>query len=186
MSHQKNRIPSNGPQGQVGEQQTNVQIFRAWHDQYRGRLLNSMTAMVRDRDAAEDVTAAALEAAFANLERFRGESSLDTWVHAIALNQARDYLRRNRGVSLEALDGREPNEFKEPDRLEDILDSAECRVKLRKALRKVPSLYRRTLVDHFVHGYSVKWIAQRDRVPVGTVLSRIFNGKRLLRQGWET
>jgi RNA polymerase sigma-70 factor, ECF subfamily len=185
MSHQKNRIPSIGPNGQAGEKQTNVEIFRAWHDQYRGRLLNSMTTMVRDRDAAEDVTAAALETAFVNLERFRGESSLDTWVHAIALNQARDYLRRNRAVSLESLDGREPDEFKEPDRLEDTLDRAAYRAKLRKALRRVPPVCRRTLVNHFVHGYSVKQIAQKDRVPVGTVLSRIFTGKRNLRRAWD-
>ncbi len=183
MSHQKNRIPSIAQKGQADERQTNVQIFHDWHNQYRGRLLNSMTAVVRDRDAAEDVTAAALETALKNLERFRGESSLDTWVHAIALNQARDYMRRNR-VSLESLDGREPDEFKEPDRLDDTLERAECRVKLRKALRKVPPVCRQTLVDHFVHGYSVKRIAQKDRVPVGTVLSRIFTGKKNLRRAW--
>jgi RNA polymerase sigma-70 factor, ECF subfamily len=185
MSHQKNRIQSIGQKGQVGEKLTNIQIFRDWHEQYRGRLLNRMTAVVRDRNAAEDVTSAALETAFANLEHFRGESSLDTWIHAIALNQARDYKRRSRAVSLESLDERKQNEFKEPDRLEDIVDRAECHVKLRKAWRKVPAACRRTLVDHFVRGYSVKRIAQKDRVPVGTVLSRIFAGKRNLRRAWD-
>ena len=32
----------------------NQQQFKIWHDQYRPRLLNKMTAVVRDRDTAED------------------------------------------------------------------------------------------------------------------------------------
>jgi DNA-directed RNA polymerase specialized sigma24 family protein len=56
----------------------NQHQFNILHDQYRDRLLNSMTAVVRDRDTAEDVTAAALAAAWQNLNQFRGESSLYT------------------------------------------------------------------------------------------------------------
>ena len=40
-------------------------------------------------------------------------------------------------------------------------------------------------MDHFIRGDSIKRIAQRDRIPAGTVLSRIFTGKRLLRAAWE-
>ena len=32
------------------------------------------------------------------------------------------------------------------------------------------------LVDHFVRGYSIRQIARRHRIPMGTVLSRIFYG----------
>jgi len=184
MSHQKDKIASTDPKVQDGEKLTNAQIFRDWHDQFRDRLLNSMTAIVRDRETAEDVTASALEAAFANLERFRGESSLYTWVHAIALNQARQHLRGNRTVSLESIVEREPNALREHDKLADHLDRMQCRTKLRKALRQVPTVYRQTLVDHFVRGFSVKEIARKDRLPVGTVLSRIFSGKKNLRRAW--
>ena len=65
-----------------------------------------------------------------------------------------------------------------------ILERSECRLKLRKALRGIPAVYRRTLVDHFVRGYSVKRISRQNRIPVGTVLSRIFTAKRLLREAW--
>ena len=54
----------------------NQHQFKIWHDQYRPRLLNGMTAMVRDRDMAEDVTAAALATAWQNRNQFRGESSM--------------------------------------------------------------------------------------------------------------
>jgi DNA-directed RNA polymerase specialized sigma24 family protein len=116
-----------------------------------------MTAVVRDRDTAEDVTAA-LETAWQHRDQFRGESSLYTWCHSIALNEARNRLRQNQGVSLESIDSSNPKELAEPDALAPELERSECRLQIRKAL---------------------------GRIPVGTVLSRIFAAKRLLRAAWE-
>lgn len=52
-------------------------------------------------------------------------------------------------------------------------------------MQRIPAPYRRALRDHFVRGYSTRQIAQRERVPLGTVLSRIFTAKKLLRRAWE-
>ncbi len=71
-----------------------------------------------------------------------------------------------------------------PERSEPggALELSERCARLRSALAYLPAKYRRALVNQFVHGYSVKQIAQRHRVPQqGTVLSRIFNCKRILR-----
>jgi DNA-directed RNA polymerase specialized sigma24 family protein len=56
--------------------QVNQQQFRIWHDRYRPRLLHSVTAVVRDSERAEEVTAAALATAWEKLNNFRGEASL--------------------------------------------------------------------------------------------------------------
>ena len=74
----------------------NQQEFRNLHDQYRVRLLNSMTAFTRNRDEAEDITATAFIAAFKNLERFRGEASFYTWLYRIAHNIAISTLESRR------------------------------------------------------------------------------------------
>lgn len=169
---------------QNGRSTITARDFRQLHNQYGARLLNSMTAFTRNRQAAEDVTAAAFTAAFENRDNFRGESSFYTWLHAIALNEARN-RSRNAGVALESIDGPEAKELSEPDVLPQMLERSECTFRIRKALRGVPAIYRRVLTDHFVRGYPVKQIARRDRIPVGTVLSRIFTGKRLLRCAWE-
>jgi DNA-directed RNA polymerase specialized sigma24 family protein len=64
----------------VNQQNTKLdpQSFSALHDQYRDRLLNSMTGLVRDREAAADITASAFASALKNLASFRGESSFYT------------------------------------------------------------------------------------------------------------
>ena len=113
----------------------NQQQFKILHDQCRERLLNSMTTVVRNRDTAEDVTAAALATAWQNRNQFRGESSLYTWCYSIALNEARNRLRRNQGVSLESIDRPDSKELTEPDMLAPALERAECRLRGRSIFR---------------------------------------------------
>jgi len=166
--------------------QVNSQQFKIWHDKYQPRLLNSMTAVVRDREIAEDVTATALATAWQKLDQFRGEASLYTWVYRIALNEALQHASRKRTVSLDAMET-PLKELTESDEMNgDEQKRASHRTKLRNALGRLPALHRRALVDHFVRGYPVKRIARQDGIPVGTVLSRIFTAKRLLRAAWES
>jgi RNA polymerase sigma-70 factor (ECF subfamily) len=172
------------PKLQNGGGPISPQAFPLLHDEYRDRLLNSMTAVTRNREIAEDITAEAFTAAFENLAGFRGESSFYTWLYKIGLNLAGDWRRRNKGISLESIDRPDAKELGEPDVLVETLEHGERCLQLRQALRHIPTVYRRTLMDHFVRGYSVKRIASQDRVPVGTVLSRMFTAKRLLREAW--
>src|SRR5215472_13041928 len=80
-----------------------VQSFSALHDQYRNRLLNSMTGLTKNRDIAEDITATAFASALKNLASFHGRSSFYTWLHAIAMNVAKISWCRRRTVSLESI-----------------------------------------------------------------------------------
>jgi RNA polymerase sigma-70 factor (ECF subfamily) len=173
------------PKLQNGGGPISPQAFPLLHDEYRDRLLNSMTAVTRNRETAEDITAAAFTAAFENLAAFRGESGFYTWLYKIAFNEARNWHRRNHGVSLESIDRPDAKDLMEPDVQLESLERSECGSHVWAALRRVPAVYRQTLVDHFLCGYSVKQMSRRQRVPVGTVLSRMFTAKRLLREAWD-
>jgi RNA polymerase sigma-70 factor (ECF subfamily) len=163
----------------------NQQQFNNMHEQYRDRLLNSMTAFASNREEAEDITATALARAFEKRDAFRGESSLYTWVHAIALNEARTRRSQQLAVSLDSVSESCSQELTEPDVLIQTLERSECCSNIRAALRRVPTTYRQVLIDRFVRGQSVKQMAKCYRIPLGTVLSRIFRAKRMLRGAWE-
>jgi DNA-directed RNA polymerase specialized sigma24 family protein len=75
-----------------------VQDFCELHEQYQGRLLNSMTAFVGNREAGEDITAAAFSAAFANRHDFRGESSFYTWLRLRAKRGKEQMAQRHCGA----------------------------------------------------------------------------------------
>ena len=109
-----------------------AQSFEDLHREHHGRLLNSMTGMVRDREAAEDITATALGTAFEKLDKFRGESSPYTWVHAIAVNEARRQGSQKRTLSLDSLEVL-PKELSEPDSVADDLDRSVYRDRMLQA-----------------------------------------------------
>ena len=164
----------------------NARMFQVLHDGCRERVHAGILGYVRNTTEADEVTATAFAAAFAKRMGFRGEGSFFTWVYRIALNQVHSASRSKPMVlSLDAIEGPPPEALIQPDLMDAAIDRETCCRKLRLALRQVPWKYRRALVDHFVRGYSTKQIAKRHRIPVGTVLSRIFYGKRLLREAWE-
>ena len=70
MSQQIESQPHNGTTTSTSE------AFCELHDQYQGRVLNSMIAVARNREDAEDITATAFAAAFKNLDSFRGDACL--------------------------------------------------------------------------------------------------------------
>jgi RNA polymerase sigma-70 factor, ECF subfamily len=63
---------------------------------YRARLLRFVTYSTGDPDLAESITQDTLLRAYQNRDKFRGESSVNTWLTSIALNVTRDYRRRQR------------------------------------------------------------------------------------------
>jgi len=158
--------------------------FAKLYEENRERVVRSFLPVMRSIDEAEDVAAAAFAAAYRKRDSFRGESSFGTWMHAIAHNEARKLWRRNQGVVMESIDAENSRKLVEPDLLTEVIHRSECCLKLKKVMRKVPRKYRRVLICRFVKKFSTREIAKREKIPQGTVLSRIFTGKRLLRKAW--
>jgi RNA polymerase sigma-70 factor (ECF subfamily) len=159
--------------------------FGKFHSEYRERVVQSIAGFVRDRERAQDIAATAFQVGWANRDRFRGDGSLHTWIQAIARNAAREFQARDRKVQFEAIDRSDAREIPAPERVTDELEKREDRLRLQKALDRLPHKQRRALVAHFVDGFSIREIARYERVPSGTVLSRIHTGKQLLRDAWE-
>jgi DNA-directed RNA polymerase specialized sigma24 family protein len=84
-----------------------------------------MIAVARNREDAEDITATAFAAAFKNREHFRGEALPQTWLHAIAMNEARS-RRRLRAVPLESIEESDALNIAEPDETHRLLEQREC------------------------------------------------------------
>src|SRR5688572_7577736 len=64
--------------------------------QYYDTLVHLATSVLGDASEAQDAAQETLIAAARALPRYRGESSLKTWLYAIALNVCRKHLRRRR------------------------------------------------------------------------------------------
>jgi len=144
--------------------------------------------LLGDRDEALDLSQDVFLRVFRTIHRFRGQSSLRTWIYRIAVNQARNrhrfWRRRHRAdqVSLDAhvathgdfvspqLDG--------PDR---VLAQKELASQLEHALDHLPFDQRTAIVLREVDGLSYEEIAYSLGVAVGTVKSRLTRARRALR-----
>jgi RNA polymerase sigma-70 factor (ECF subfamily) len=155
--------------------------------------LFSLAARLVGPSEAEDVVQETFLRAYRGLESFRGESSLKTWLYAIALNRAR--ARHGTLARLRALFVPGSRRADEDD-LADSLDSApdpgetpeestmhkEQRVRLRAAVRELPDEFRHAVVLRDLEALSYSEIAEVLGVPIGTVRSRIARGRAILRE----
>lgn len=79
---------------QQGDPQALERMFQAYH-----RPVYALCYRMLSRAAdAEDATQAAFVGAFRSLPRFRGHSSLKTWLYKIAVNEALNLLRQRRSA----------------------------------------------------------------------------------------
>jgi RNA polymerase sigma-70 factor, ECF subfamily len=144
--------------------------------------------LLGDRDEALDLSQEVFLRVFRTICRFRGQSSLRTWIYRIAVNQARNrhrfWRRRHRAdqVSLDqhiATHGEllSSGESK-PDRMFAQKELAE---RLQRALDHLPFDQRTAIVLREIDGLSYEEIAFSLGVAVGTVKSRLTRARQALR-----
>jgi RNA polymerase sigma-70 factor (ECF subfamily) len=144
--------------------------------------------LLGDRDEALDLSQDVFLRVFRTIGRFRGQSSLRTWLYRITVNQARNrqrfWRRRHRAdqVSLdqhEAAHGECPSITTcEPDR---VLAQKELADHLRGALERLPFDQRTVIVLREIDGLSYEEISYSLGVAVGTVKSRLTRARQTLR-----
>jgi RNA polymerase sigma-70 factor (ECF subfamily) len=144
--------------------------------------------LLGDRDEALDLSQEVFLKVFRTIHRFRGQSSLRTWIYRIAVNQARNRHRfwrrrhRNDQVSLDAHVAAH-GEFlsgglSRPDR---VFAQKELANRLQVALDHLPFDQRTAIVLREVDGLSYDEIAFSLGVAVGTVKSRLTRARQALR-----
>ncbi len=156
------------------EEQTE-QLFDELLRRYRVPLVNLAYQLVGDRDEAEDVAQETFVQAFLNLERFRGRSSLFTWLYRIAVNACRMRLRRRRPLPLET----EPPADEEFDEQAWLLKQ-----RVDEVLRQLPEPLREVLILREMHELSYEEIAQTLGIPLGTVRSRLHIARQRFADLW--
>jgi RNA polymerase sigma-70 factor (ECF subfamily) len=162
-----------------------AKTFDDVHRRYSNRLIESIAGFVKDRNSAEEIAARAFQRAWEKRDAFRGDAQLSTWIEAIARNEARQFLTRERSARFDSIDRPEARELAAPEAVSDALEKSDDQLQLRNALARLPVKQRQALSAHFIDGFSIREIAAREKVPLGTVLSRISTGKQLLLEAWE-
>ena len=106
--------------------------------------------------------------------KFRGESSIDTWLYSIARNES---LRMNEKLLREERKEKKLIEAEEP-----VEDSADDNIALlQDNIMKLPEKYG-SVLSLVSLGYSLNQISEKLGLNIGTVKSRISRGKKIIQE----
>jgi RNA polymerase sigma-70 factor, ECF subfamily len=150
---------------------------RALYDAYVERVYRLMYRMAGDGDLAADFTQETFIRAFERLEQFRGDSSLATWLHTIAVSVALNGMRK-----VKRTQGRtEMIDEMTSLAAETYRFTGDLKARLHAAIDALSEKLRPVFVMHDVEGYTHEEIAGSLGIPVGTSKARLFDARAKLR-----
>jgi RNA polymerase sigma-70 factor, ECF subfamily len=149
--------------------------FRVLVERHQVSVFRFASALLGNREEAEDATQEAFLAAFANLSGYDlSRAVFSTWLFAIARNRCINLLKRKRPIALN-----------EPDSVIDVTSadpivSQEVSQQLDRALAALPVEQRSAFTLAEIEQLPYAEIAQIERTSLGTVKSRINRAKQRL------
>src|SRR5437016_1162643 len=164
----------------------NAEDFSAEALQFLEPLFATAMRLTRNRADAEDLVQDTFVKAFRHSEQFKRGTNLRAWLYTILHNTWRN---RRRDASRDAVEvdsdqveqaaagggGGEPVETPERILMRSTLDAD-----LQAALDALPDAFRQAVWLRDVEEFSYAEISQMLNVPMGTVMSRISRGRRML------
>jgi len=158
------------------------EAFEEIYRRFDTMVYNLSLRMAGDPEDAADLTQEIFLRIFRHLGKFRGRSTLKTWIYRIALNHCNSRLGRRRRWLL-PLNEEAPETVVETRRGPEDRALAEDAGRLvALALKQVKPVFREAVVLRDLEELSYEEIAGILRVRIGTVRSRIARGREALRQ----
>jgi RNA polymerase sigma-70 factor, ECF subfamily len=151
-----------------------TEAFRTLVERYQGRALGHALAIIRNRDDALDAVQEAFLTAHRALHTFDRERAFYAWFYAILRN-----------CCYKLLASRRVDDLAHPVRA-DLLESpgvpVDDRLAIEQALAALPPADREIVMLRHFDGLSYAELAVSLDIPAGTVMSRLFNARRRLRE----
>jgi RNA polymerase sigma-70 factor (ECF subfamily) len=151
-------------------------------ERHKGAVFRAALAALRNREDAEDVTQETFITAYRKLDGFRGESQLRTWLSRIAWNRSMDHRRRGKSRTYLHLDEPDALELPTPEASpERAMLASRAHARVRKEIAGLPENLRDTLLLAASGDHDYAAIAGMLGVREGTVKSRVFEARAMLR-----
>lgn len=137
--------------------------------------------LTRNDHDAEDVVQDAMLRAYRFFDGLRGEPR--PWLLTIVRNTCFSWLQANRPADMAALDeAHYENKDSGVEGPEALAARSLDRRMLNEAIAALPVQFREVLILRELEDFSYKDIARIADIPVGTVMSRLHRGRRILKQ----
>jgi RNA polymerase sigma-70 factor (ECF subfamily) len=163
----------------VGMGRTDIQEFEAAALPHLPDLFRTATRLSGDRGRAEDVVQEVYLQAWKSFHRFTPGTNCRAWLFKILMNTLHHQRRKWFNLRPMPETGKDIEEtvIYAPPIPEKLTDE-----EVLSALDRVPAEFRAVVVLADVEEFSYKEIAHLLEIPIGTVMSRLSRGRKLLRE----
>jgi len=150
-----------------------------------GALFRTALRMTRNREDAEDLVQETITKAFAAIERFEKGTNFRAWIFKILTNTfINNYYRVRERDKLPSLDEMEEETSFQPAfegiSPEQALLNTLTKEDIQNAIDNIPIEFKSVVVLTLVEGFSYKETADILDIPIGTVMSRLYRGRKIL------
>ncbi len=155
---------------------------------YREPLYLLLLRMTRNTTTASDLTIETFGKAFLQLHRYAPTSTFSAWLYAIGVHTYIDHLRRNRLETIPLSDTEHTSdgefiEYQIPSNQptpEETMIRMQRDETLKQIVDQLKEPYRQIIHMRYYEDLSYEEIAERLRIPIGTVKVRLSRAKDLL------
>ena len=157
----------------------NINAYTEFVHRYEKRIAATVIGMLGDCPEADDVGQETFIRFYNNINNFRGQSSMATYLTRIAINLSLNELkRRKRHANRSAPLSHAEKEMTAPMQH----DMEDMNQHIHRAIRQLDSRFRSVVVLRLIDGYSTKETATILKLPPGTVLSRLARAQEKLKK----
>ncbi|MDP3273765.1 MAG: sigma-70 family RNA polymerase sigma factor [Deltaproteobacteria bacterium] len=162
---------------------------------HQQRIYALLGRMLNNREEAKDVAQDVFLTVFKNIDSFRGDSRLSTWLYRVAINHCKNrikYLDRRGSKKHDVLDDTREGDVSDGsvlggrmERPDEQAQGNELEVAVRRALASLDEDHRELIVLRDLEGLAYEEIVTITGLPDGTVKSRLHRARAALREAIE-
>ena len=162
----------------------NKKAFSELIDRYKRLVSHIVYKIVKGSEDRQDLCQDVFIKVYQNLEGFKGDCKLSSWIGRIAYNTALNYMEKKRpelwedispATTLDSL----PNSSM---LLDEAYANKDMVIKIDEEIRQLPAPYNVIVALYHLDEMSYQEIAEITGMPNGTVKSYLFRARRLLRE----
>jgi RNA polymerase sigma-70 factor, ECF subfamily len=157
-------------------QQGDTAAFGELVTKFRNRVFIRIYRVIQNEEDALDVSQKTFVKVWQRISEFDGKSSFYTWIYSVATHMAIEWLRRSRHCFVE-LDVNLRSPVAHPDH---EIQRNEVRQFVLDAVAKLTPRQRAVIVLKDLEDFHYSEIAEMLQCSIGTVMSRLFYGRRKL------
>ncbi|PTX64831.1 RNA polymerase sigma-70 factor (ECF subfamily) [Melghirimyces profundicolus] len=157
-----------------GDREALVRLLR----KLEGPVYRTARYMLGDEQDAMDAAQEALVRIYRNLSGYRMEAKVETWAQRIALRTSIDFLRK-RKPTLPLEEGWEPHRVGKGSPVE----WSGVAFDVQEAILRLPEPQRTAVILRYQQDFTYEEVAETMEMPLNTVKSHLFRGRKKL-QSW--